>query len=363
METPYRMESPLGATVVINGRPTDYFMGTSYYTLHGNDDVIAASRRAGDQFGLGPATGISIDIYDDVEKASCDFFGTESATYMASGYLSVSILLDALRDDFDLIFVDTKSHYCIFDALRSHKKPIFEFEHLNSVDLARLLDKHVGKGHRPLILTDGVFPSTGALAPLDEYAKVMQSYDTAILCIDDAHGVGVLGPNGRGSFDHFGLQGAQYCLAGTLSKAFGGYGGLIPGSSEIAEKIARNANLMVGASRPPIPAAAAACAGLKLLSNPKIREKLQGNVAHLQKGLLKIGLEIKSSPVPILNISGPSDLAEVSRQLASRGILVRHVPAGGYSDAPGCETLRIAVFSTHSREQLENLINTLGELL
>lgn len=364
MDRTYRMGSPIGAKMIINGKMANYFCGTSYHTLHGNPKIIAAAHQATEQFGMGPATGAGVAVYDELKERAKSYFDVEAVTYMASGYLSISILLQALREDFDIIFVDEASHYCVYDALRSHSKPVIKFRHRDSDDLAEKLAEYASQYQKPAIITDGIFPSSGALAPLDAYAEIMQRYPQAILCIDDSHGVGAIGPNGRGTFDHFGLHGPQYFLAGTLSKAFGGFGGIVPGSTALAEKIAKNVKLMVGASPPPVPAAAAASLGLRLLrEQPHMLETLRRNVAHMRNGLSKIGLDIADSPVPIVNIHAPTDLLAVAKQLESRDIYVHHVPAAGYSDAPDFETLRIAVFSTHSAAQIDHLITSLGELL
>jgi glycine C-acetyltransferase/8-amino-7-oxononanoate synthase len=350
--------------MTINGKHVNYFCGTSYYALHGNPQVIAAACRATEEFGLGPGTIAGVEIYDELEALAKDYFGVEAVTYMASGYLSISILLQALHDEFDVIFVDSASHYCVYDSLRSYQKITFKFNHRDSEDLAAKLSQHVGNNQRPVIITDGIFPSSGSLAPLDKYSEIMKLYPGAILCVDDSHGVGVIGPNGRGTLDHFGLHGPPYFLAGTLSKAFGGFGGIVPSSTILGEKIALNVKLMVGASRPPIPAAAAACMGLRLLSEqPPLRKILRRNVNHMRQGLAKIGLAIDDSPVPIVSVKASSDLSKVNKQLESRDIFVHYVPASGYSDAPDYETLRIAVFSTHSIEQIDYLVASLGELL
>ncbi len=359
-----QFNSPIGARMRVNGQDVSYFCGTSYYTLHGNPAVQAAAGDAIKAYGLGTATLAGTEIYDELKDLARAYFGVEEITYFASGYLSISVLLQGLQQDIDMILVDAAAHFCVGDAIRAMDKPIVRFNHRDSADLAAKLSIHVGQHLRPAIVTDGVFPSTGAMAPLDDYAAVMKPYPDALLCIDDSHGVGVLGPMGRGSFDHFGLQGPQYLLAGTFSKAFGGYGGFVATDAALAEKIARHAGVMVGASTPPIPAAAAACEGLRLLGRDSVmRDRLRQNVRYLRQTLAGIGIETPDSPVPIICFSADTDLAAVAGALETRGIMVRHVPPRGYSDAPAVETLRIAVFSTHSRAEMDALVCNLGELL
>jgi 8-amino-7-oxononanoate synthase len=364
MNAPRLMGSPIGARMRVNGKLVNYFCGTSYYSLHSHPEVIAAACNAAEAYGLGVATLAGVPVYDEVKRLARTFFDVEAITYFATGYLSISVLLQGLRNDYDTIFVDAASHYSVYDAIRALGKETIKFSHLDSGDMAAKLSAHASKARRPVIVTDGVFPSTGAIAPLDEYAEVMKLYPDAILCIDDSHAVGVLGPNGRGTFDHFGLRGPQFCLAGTLSKAFGGFGGFVAGSAGLAEKIKEHAKLMVGASAPPIPAAAAACEGLRLLgTQPEFRQALWQNVRQLRGALAGIGINTPDTNVPIVSFSATADLEDVSRELEHRDILVRYVAPRGYSDAPDIETLRIAVFSTHSPQQIDHLVDNLRELL
>jgi 8-amino-7-oxononanoate synthase len=356
--------SRVGARMRVNGNMVNYFCGTSYYCMHSNPDVTSAASLAIEAYGLGVGTNADFDIYDELKDRAARFFDVEEITYFASGYLSISVLLKGLRDEFDFVLVDAVSHYSVFDAIRELGKPIITFKHLDDRDLSEKMSKHATSSQKPAIVTDGVFPSTGIIAPLDRYSELMKIYPDALLCIDDSHGVGVLGPNGRGSFDHFGLSGPQFYQAGTLSKAFGGYGGFIGGTATLAEKIRKNAKLMIGASPPPIPAAAAANTSLKLLSETtEFREALWRNAKYLRRSLLDIGIATPQTNVPIVCFSTSDDLATVAQELERRGTLVRRIPPLGYSDAPDYETLRIVVFSTHSKIQIDELVSGLKELL
>src|SRR5262249_40897863 len=148
------------------------------------------------------------------------------------------IAVQSLISDVDAVYVDAESHYCVREAAMLLGKPIHRFEHRSA---ASLQSKLVG-GVRPLVLADGVVPSNGRIAPVLDYLRVLRDFAPAVLHLDDAHAVGVLGPNGRGTFDHFGLwqhvnggpacDGIALSMCGTLAKALGGFGGIIPGTSE-----------------------------------------------------------------------------------------------------------------------------------
>ena len=361
------MGSPIGARMIINGREVDYFCGTSYYTLHGHPAVIEAACEATRKYGLGPATnaGGSSVLNETVERAR-QHFESETATYVISGYLGAMILVQALSDDYDIVFADAAAHYSIFDGIRTSGKTIVRFRHLDPEDLATKLAEHVRPGQVPMVMTDGVFPVTGRIAPIPAYCNVLRRYQPSVLCIDDAHAVGVIGEKGQGTFEYFGLKGENLYQAGTLSKAFGGIGGIVPGNHELAAKIKKNVRISIGASPPSIPAAAAAGMGLLILSeNPQMRRDLWSNVKLVRDGLRGLGFGIEDSPIPIVNIRGrPSvDLGHVREELDSQDIIVLRVPPSGYSDAPDVESLRIAVFSTHREEQIQGLIEEIGRAI
>ncbi|PSJ56428.1 aminotransferase class I/II-fold pyridoxal phosphate-dependent enzyme [Pseudaminobacter soli (ex Li et al. 2025)] len=364
MVTPVSMETPLGARMRINGREVDYFCGTSYFCLHGHPEVIEAACAATRQFGLGPGTLAQMQVYADLERRLCDWFGTEQVVTMISGYSSPMAMLQGLRDDFDLIFIDEATHYSARDAIPTLNKPVHRFRHLDADSLARQLLRHMAPQLRAAVVTDGVFPSTGGLAPLADYRKAMESYEDSILCVDDSHGVGVLGGSGRGSLQHARLEGEGNFFAGTLSKAFGALGGIVPANTSLADRIKSNAMILRGASLPPPGAAAAAITAMRLLeTTPRMRTDLERNVKHMRGGLRSLGFEIEDTPVPIVLVRGDVDLERVHAELDKRDIVVKVTPASGYSDAPDVPTMRLAVFSQHTPQQIDRLLSSIAELL
>ncbi|MGZ9810470.1 aminotransferase class I/II-fold pyridoxal phosphate-dependent enzyme [Pseudoroseicyclus sp. H15] len=358
---PFQMQSPLGARMKIDGREVDYFCGTSYHALHGHPDVIEAATSATRAYGMGPGTRADFPPYLDLAQELAEYFGVEAVTYAASGYVSPLIALQGLRDQFDRIFVDAKSHYGIGDALSTLPHPAHRFAHRSPESLATELAINLRPGEVAIVVTDGVFPSTGAIAPLAAYGEVMADYDGALLCVDDAHGVGAIGAGGRGALEHEGMEGPGRYLAGTTSKAMGGAGGFVPGSRELQHLLGEKVRFLAGASPPPPGSAAAGLAGLRLLRNdPAFMTRLRANVQQLRSGLRGLGLDIADSPVPIVNVAAPRDLTELSAALAEQDILVKRVAPSGYSDAPDHETLRLAVFSSHSPDQIDRLVAAIG---
>lgn len=364
MGVPITMEEPLGARMRINGRPVDYFCGTSYFCLHGHQEVIDAACAATREYGLGPGTLALMPIYAELKAALCAWFATEDVVPLISGYVSPMALLQGLRDDFDVVFVDQATHYSSRDAIAGLGKPVYQFRHLDANSLSGVLRLHLRARQRAVIVTDGVFPSTGALAPLADYSNAMAAYDNCLLCVDDSHGVGVLGQSGRGSLQHANLEQEGYYFSGTLSKAFGALGGIVPATSVLAEKIRQKSMVLRGASLPPPAAAAAAISALRLLkARPQIRADLNRNVLHLRSGLRKLGFAVADSPVPIVSLRGAIDLEHLRGALDKRDIVVKITPAHGYSDAPDMPTMRLAVFSDHSPLQIDRLLSAIRDVV
>ena len=147
-----------------------------------------------------------------------------------------AFLAAGLADRFDAVFVDELSHYSVLEAAGSIGGPVFRFARADADDLRAVLAARLRPGQRPLVMTNGVFAARGHIAPVAEYQTVLKHYPGAALLVDDAHGLGVFGANGRGTFEHAGLdgginiEGGSKLVCGTLSKAVGGYGGIVPGT-------------------------------------------------------------------------------------------------------------------------------------
>ncbi len=360
------MESAPGAEVIINGRRCIYFGGTGYFGLQGNAELIKAGIEAFKQYGLHIATSRTgfgnNPVLLNVEKKIASFFGTEDAVYLASGYLSNLILVQGLADRYERIFMDETAHFSIRDAVYSVRKPVITFAHRDPEDLEKKLQAELKPKERPLVISDGLFPTFGLVAPVDEYAKIIEPY-AGLICLDDAHAVGVLGPNGRGTYDHFGLQGEGLYFGGTLSKAFGGFGGFVPGKKEFLDRVRVSVGVYSGASPTPTPVTAATLKAIELVStHPEWREKLRQNVAFVKAGMRRLGFEVGDSPVPIVTwtMKTAEEMKKIQRELFERGIALAYLK---YIGAPAGGVLRASIFSTHTKAHLEKLLTELQRLL
>ena len=365
----YVMESAPGARTVVNGKETDYFCGTGYFGLQNHPELLEAACHAVKKFGIGSATSRfgygDNPVLLEVEERAAAFFGTESALYYVSGYLGNIILLQGFIEEYDIIFVDEASHYSVLDGAHTTEKPIFSFAHCDAEDLRKQIQKHIDPSQRPLLICDGVFPISGEISPIPDYLEVLDAWDDSIVCIDDAHATGVLGENGRGSYEYFGLEGERLYASSTLSKALGGHGGVIAGDRSLIQRLRRTSNVVRGSSAVPTPAAAAAAKGLEiLLTRPELRKKLWENVAHAKRGLRHIGFDIPDTPVPIICLHrGGVDVKELQAELFRKEIAVLYVAGGSYSSVPETGAIRIAIFSSHSKDQIDRLVGEIEKFI
>lgn len=366
------MQSPPGARTLIEGRWRDYFAGCGYLGLQGHPALAEAAVEAVQRFGLATATSRGgfgeHPVYHDLETAAARFFGAEAALSFASGYMGGAILLQGLRRDYERIFIDEDAHYSLRDAARAATAPLVPFRHLQADDLAAQVRAHLQPGERPLLLSDGVFPISGEIAPLPDYVQVLAAYKGALICLDDAHAAGVLGPNGRGTLEYWqegaDLAGQGVFTTATLSKALGGFGGVIAGSAAWVDKLKQNASAYVAASPAPLPAAAAATTALLLATHePERRQQLWHNVGRARSGLRDLGWPLAANTVPILCLGKRPglDLARLQQELYAQDICISHVTA--YTSTPPGGCLRVAVFTTHSEAQIDRLFDVLARLM
>ncbi len=363
----YRMQSPVGARTIINDRERDYFAGCSYLGLQSHSAVRQAAIDALARYGLATATSRGgygeHPIYDELDEELRATFAAERVLYYPSGYMNTIFLVQGQCEHYERIFVDASSHFSVLDGMQTSGKPVATFRHCDPEDLERQLRAELRPGERPLVLSDGVFPVSGEIAPAPDYLRLVEAYD-GLLALDDAHASGVLGDNGRGTLEHWGISSPRARAAYTLSKAFGGYGGVVAGEAAWIDELDRNSRVYVASSPPPLPVAAAAAKALHLARTcPEIRQSLRANVARARAGFRKLGWPLADTPVPILclGVRPGVDLAAIQQGLFTRDICVAH--SRSYTSVPEGGALRVAIFATHTREQIDRLLAATAELL
>ena len=363
----FEMDSGPGPETVINGKRLLYFGGTGYFGFQTHPDLLQAAQKATADFGMGTATSRNVfgtsPLYLDVERTASNFFGSDEAIYLPSGYL-INIAgfqsLAALRR-FDAMFVDEGAHWSVTDFMYALQKPVYTFGHGDAGSLRTKLKENLQPGQKPLVVSDGIFPAFGKIAPIPDYFKLVESYD-GCMWIDDCHAIGVLGGNGRGTYEHYSLQSERLYFGGTLSKAVGAHGGIIPGRQEFILPI-RSGHIANGANASPSAAAAAAVKGMELLmAKPELRQQLWRNARQLKSGLKAMGFDQDDSAVPVAawTLKTGDDMDRVHAELMNRGIAIQrtHYVGTGTNGA-----LRAVVFANHKPEQINRMLSELKMLV
>ena len=243
----------------LRGRTLVNFSGCDYFRLARNPRLAAAAKKTLGETGLNVSasrlTTGNREIYLQLEAALTKFFQAEAALVLSDGYLAPLAAAQALAGEFTHAFIDERAHNALLDAARMLDCSVKKFPHRNAAALKKLLARG-GKNFRPIILTDGMFSYDGAVAPLRAYLKILPR--GGMILVDDAHGVGVVGAHGRGAVEHEGVSRERVIQCGTLSKAFGAFGGVILGTCAVVERVLANARCFTGATPLPLPLAAGA---------------------------------------------------------------------------------------------------------
>lgn len=342
------------------GRTLLYFGGCDYLRLSHHPAVRRAAQVAVRQVGLNVAasrlTTGNHRLYETLEHELAEFFGAEAAVLVSCGYLTNIVVAQALAGQFTQALVDARAHACLADAARFLDCPVLSFAHRDPKALAARV-RRLGRKARVLVLTDGLFSHDGSVAPLRAYLAVLPK--TATILVDDAHGAGVLGPQGRGTPEHEGVSRDRLIQTITLSKAFGAYGGAILGSHALREAILERSDVFAGNTPLPLPLTAAALAAVRLVrTEPGLRQRLHRNSAWVKQRLRTAGLDVPEHPGPIVSWQPRSgrEAKRIAERLVAAGIYPSLIQ---YPGGPPNGYFRFAISSAHTRAQLARLVQAL----
>jgi glycine C-acetyltransferase len=358
---------PQGPVVRLDdGREVVNLCANNYLGLAQHPAVLAAAHAALDRFGYGMASVRFIcgtqTVHRELEKALAAFLGTEDAILYSSCFDANGGVFEALLDERDAVISDALNHASIIDGIRLSKARRYRYA---NGDLDELEDrlKEARDARRRLIVTDGVFSMDGYIARLAEIRALADRYD-ALLMVDDSHGVGVLGPGGRGSHEALGLLGRVDILSGTLGKALGGAsGGYIAASSAVVGWLRQRSRPYLFSNTLAPPIAAASLLALEIVrQEPERRARLHENARRLREGLLARGFEVLPGEHPIVPVM--MGAAERAQRFAAR-LLDEGVYAVGffYPVVPeGRARIRLQVSAAHEPATLERALEAFGRV-
>jgi glycine C-acetyltransferase len=322
-----RLEGPSAPVCKVDGKEVIMLCSNNYLNLSNHPKIKEASKRAVDTHGAGSgsvrAIAGNMDLHEEAEKRLAGFKGTEAALIYQTGFAANAGLIPQLCGKGDIFISDELNHGSIIDGVRLSKADRAVYGHSDMAECERVVKEASEKDYRRmLILTDGVFSMDGDVAHMDRIVEIALQYG-AMTYVDDAHGEGVIGPDGRGIGAHYGIAGKIDVEMGTFSKAYGVVGGLIAGSEDL-KKFAYNKSRtwLLSGSHPPAVAAAQIAAINVLETEPIHVERLWENTEYFKKEIQAIGFDTGSSTTPITPvICGESHKAkELSARLFEESI-------------------------------------------
>ncbi|MDP1679781.1 MAG: 8-amino-7-oxononanoate synthase [Candidatus Nitrotoga sp.] len=362
------LQSAQGTHVKVDGKPTLSFSSNDYLGLAYHPQLLAALQAGTQQYGLGAGASHLVSghfsAHDELEQALAAFVGKPAALLFSSGYLANLGAVQALVGRNDRIFADKLNHASLNDAMLLSRAQVHRYRHNDMAHLAQLLGQP--NSGRKLVITDAVFSMDGDLAPLPELLALCEQHD-AWLLVDDAHGFGILGEQGRGSLFHHrdssGLASPRIIYMATLGKAAGVSGAFIAAEQVVIDTLVQNARSYIYTTASPPALSCAVLASLHLLQNEEWRRtQLWKLVAQLRAGLIGLPWELMHSDTPIqpLLVGDNNVAVALSEALRTRGIWV---PAIRPPTVPqGTARLRISLSAAHSEQDVAQLISALHEL-
>ncbi|MDE2117591.1 MAG: 8-amino-7-oxononanoate synthase [Betaproteobacteria bacterium] len=358
------LETPQGVRITVDGSPYLSFCSNDYLGLANHPQLMAALQAGARRYGVGAGASHLVSghfaAHHQLESELAAFVNKPAALLFSAGYLANLGAVQALAGRGDAVFADRFNHASLNDAMLLSRAEIKRYRHNDMAQLAQLLEQT--KSGRKLIITDAVFSMDGDLALLPELLALCEKYN-AWLLVDDAHGFGVLGAEGRGSLAHFGLDSPRLIYMATLGKAAGVSGAFVAAEKIAIETLLQHARSYIYTTASPPALAGTLLASLNVLREEEWRRgQLRKLIAQLRAGLAALPWQLMPSQTPIqpLLVGGNEQAVALSEGLRARGIWV---PAIRPPTVPqGTARLRISLSAAHSEQDVAQLIGALHEL-
>ena len=354
-----------------DGREVINLASNNYLGLANHPKLIEASLKATKELGVGSGAVRTIAgtmrIHMELEEKIARFKNVEACVVFQSGFAANAGTVSAILGKEDFILSDELNHASIIDGARLSRAKIKVFRHKDVDHCEELLKEIANEPGHKLVITDGVFSMDGDIGPVNKLAALAEKYG-AIMMVDDAHASGVLGRNGRGSIDHFGMHGRVDVQVGTLSKAIGALGGYVCGSKDLIDFLYHRARpFLFSTSHPPSVAATCIAAFDILETEPERIDRLWKNTKYFQGELKRVGFNIggvntpaTETPITPVIVGEGRAAMDFSRALFDEGVMGTGI---AFPTVPeGKARIRLILTSEHTREQLDRALETLGRV-
>ena len=358
------LQSPQQPYVKIAGKSYLMLSSNSYLGLCNDQRLKQAARDAMEKYGVGSGgsrlTTGSYEVHKKLEDEIAAFKGAEAALLFNTGYMANVGAISSIAGKGWVIFSDRFNHASIIDGCRLSGAEIIIYEHCDASDLETKAYSH--RGGRALVVTDGLFSVDGDIAPLPEIVQVAKKYNM-LLMVDDAHATGVLGENGGGTADYFGLQNEIDIQMGTFSKALASEGGFIAGNRDLIDYLANKARSFIFSTALAPATVAVSLMALEIVqAEPRLRQSLIANSAWFREKLREIGFEIMDFPTPIISVvlSQPELTINFSNRLMEKNIFVSAIRPPTVPQ--GTSRLRINLMATHTVDHLAPAIDSMAAI-
>lgn len=338
-----------------------YLASNDYLNLTKHPRTIAAGKAALEKYGSGagsvPLLGGTLDLHIELEQKVAKFKGCESAIIYTSGFGSNCGTLLSMLGENDIAILDLLVHASIIDGCKNTNTKFFRHNDMKSLEhaLSKVKDKYRTK----LVIVDGVYSMDGDIAHLDKIVELARAYGAYVM-VDEAHASGVIGETGRGTPQHFNIEGKVDIVAGTFSKALGSVGGFIAAKDELVELLHFYSRPYMFSTAMTPQAAGSLIAAMEVVEDePQLREKLWSNITYFKENLVDLGFNLGDSQTAIFPIIIGDDLKvkEISRRLHEMDIYVNPVV---YPAVPKkLSRIRMSIMSAHTKEHLDKALNAL----
>lgn len=360
------LESPQGREITVGGKKYLNFCANNYLGLSGTELMEKASEEAVKKWGYGLASVRFIcgtqTVHRDLEKAVAELVGTEDAVLYSSCFMANLGLFQTFFGDQDAIISDELNHASVIDAIRLTKSERLVFKHMDMADLEEKLKATAGKRLK-VIATDGVFSMDGDIAPLKAICDLADKYE-ALVMVDDAHAVGVMGKSGGGTPEHCGVVGRVDFVTGTFGKALGGAGGAFTATRKEAADYLRNRSrtyLFSNSLDTAVTGASLFVIG-HLQEHPEFRQRLWDNTKLFRELMKKSGFTVPDAQHPItpIMLGDEKKAVDMAKALFDEGI---YVIGFAYPVVPkGKARIRVQVSAAHTKEDIETAVAKFTEV-
>lgn len=364
------IEKSFGTEVEVAGQRMIMVGSNDYLGLSHHPKVQEAAADAARRWGSG--TGGSrflcgnLAIHEELEERLADFVGKKKAVVHATGFMTNLGSIASLLDPKDVILCDREDHASIFEGCKASGGRVVPFKHNDPDDALRKLDKARTKSPDGcvVLVTEGVFSMSGDLAELPGLMKIKEHHPDMMVYLDDAHGLGVMGPGGRGTVAHFGLNDDVDFIMGTFSKAFASVGGFLAGDDELLLEFVRHQSRpLIFSAALPASNVAAVLAALDLIEeDPDMVTRLMKITEQVRAGYKEVGLYVANRSTPIIPIYIGQEIKAfaVTQDLFDQGVYA--LPAIFPAVPRGQAVIRTAFMSTHQPHQIERVLDVIQGL-